>query len=88
MFYKKGVDNYRRHFIEYIVSVSYFRVPDFRKQLLEAIVIRPLVPIDEWRSSQGVNLDEEEDPDSFTDVGLAHMFDWQTYCYRHIDPVS
>ncbi len=53
----KGVDVYKRNFVEIIMSVSYFRVPDFRDRFLSIILEKSDGDIDEWRNTEGFALD-------------------------------
>ena len=79
----KGVDIYKRSFVEIIISVSYFRVPEFREKLLGMILEKSNVPIEEWRNTEGINLDEEKE-DDFSNAAIMRMFDWKTFCYDMI----
>lgn len=79
----KGVDIYKRSFVEIIISVSYFRVPEFREKLLGMILEKSNNQIDEWRNTEGININEDKE-DEFTNAAIMRMFDWKTYCYDMI----
>ena len=57
----KGVDVYKRSFVETIISVSYFRVPEFREKFLGIILEKSNNEIEEWRDTEGMVLEEEDD---------------------------
>lgn len=57
----KGVDVYKRSFVEVIISVSYFRVPEFREKFLGIILEKSNNSIEEWRNTEGMHLDVEDD---------------------------
>lgn len=57
----KGVDVYKRSFVEIIISVSYFRVPEFREKFLGIILEKSNNVIDEWRNTEGMHLEEDND---------------------------
>ena len=74
----KGVDVYKRNFVEIIISVSYFRVPEFREKLLSILLEKSDGVIDEWRNTEG-SLDRNKD--EFLSPAIMRMFDWKTFCY-------
>lgn len=74
----KGVDVYKRNFVEVIISVSYFRVPEFREKLLSILLEKSDGVIDEWRNTEG-SLDRNKD--EFLSPAIMRMFDWKTFCY-------
>ena len=53
----KGVDVYKRNFVEIIISISYFRVPEFREKFLGIILEKSNGTIEEWRNTEGFLLD-------------------------------
>ncbi len=53
----KGVDVYKRNFVEIIISISYFRVPEFREKFLGIILEKSNSTIEEWRNTEGFLLD-------------------------------
>lgn len=53
----KGVDVYKRNFVEIIISISYFRVPEFREKFLGIILEKSNETIEEWRNTEGFILD-------------------------------
>ena len=57
----KGVDVYKRSFVEIIISVSYFRVPEFREKFLGIILEKSSAPVEEWRNTEGMHLEHEDD---------------------------
>jgi len=77
----KGVDVYKRNFVEIIISVSYFRVPEFREKLLSIILEKSDGVIEEWRNTEG-SLDRKEG--DFVPPAIMRMFDWKTFCYDQI----
>jgi hypothetical protein len=56
----KGVDVYKRNFVEIIISISYFRVPEFREKFLEIILEKSNNPIEEWRNTEGFILESSK----------------------------
>lgn len=56
----KGVDVYKRNFVEIIISISYFRVPEFREKFLDIIMEKSNVTIEEWRNTEGFTLDRSK----------------------------
>ena len=74
----KGVDVYKRTFVEIIISVSYFRVPQFRKRFLEIIREKGDIEIPEWRATDEALLDEDLTVEErFASPAISHMFNWQ-----------
>jgi hypothetical protein len=55
----KGVDVYKRSFVEIIISISFFRVPEFREKFLEIILTKSDYIIEEWRNTEGFTLERE-----------------------------
>lgn len=78
----KGVDVYKRNFVEIIISISYFRVPEFREKFLNVLLDKSDNVIEEWRNTEGMSLekDDEKDDDYFNPA-MARLFDWKTYFY-------
>ena len=76
----KGVDAYKRNFVEIVISIAYFRVPEFRDRFLRIILEKSDDPIPDWRNTEGFDLDEEEP----RDASIQRMFDWKAYCYDWI----
>ncbi len=82
----KGVDVYKRTFVEVIISVSYFRIIEFREKFLSIILEKSNRNVEEWRATEGWPLEYEEDEDQYNEESwqyqaITHMFDWKTYCY-------
>lgn len=78
----KGVDVYKRNFVEIIISISYFRVPEFRERFLNIILEKSDGTIDEWRNTEGFTLEKTSNEDKeFSTVAIMRMFDWKTFCY-------
>ena len=77
----KGVDLYKRSFVEIIISVSYFRVPQFRERFLNIILEKSDGLIEEWRNTEGFILERHQDESEFTSTAIMRMFDWKTYFY-------
>jgi Protein of unknown function (DUF1765) len=57
----KGVDVYKRSFVEIIISISYFRVAEFREKLLSIILEKSDGIIDEWRNTEGFVLERDQE---------------------------
>ena len=80
----KGVDVYKRSFVEIIISISYFRVPEFREKFLSIILEKSNGIIEEWRNTEGMSLEDDDKDDEFHNPSIQRMFDWKTYCYDMI----
>ena len=80
----KGVDVYKRSFVEIIISVGYFRVPEFREKFLSIILEKSDGIIEEWRNTEGFTLEKELDENEFSSPAIMRMFDWKTFCYDSI----
>ena len=84
----KGVDVYKRNFVEIIISISYFRVPEFREKFLGIILEKSDGVIEEWRNTEGFVLERlghnTEDIAGFSSPAIMKMFDWASYCYHQI----
>ena len=80
----KGVDVYKRNFVEIIISVSYFRVPEFRERFLNIILEKSDPIVEEWRNTEGFLLERHCDDGEFTSPAIMRMFDWKSNCYDHI----
>lgn len=81
----KGVDVYKRNFVEIIISISYFRVPEFREKFLSIILEKSDGVIEEWRNTEGFVLERNhntEDIGAFASPAIMKMFDWGSYCYH------
>ncbi len=79
----KGVDVYKRNFVEIIISISFFRVPEFRERLLRIILEKSDGIVDEWRNTEGYTLEYVEE-NEFHSAAIMRMFDWKTFCYDMI----
>ena len=85
----KGVDVYKRNFVEIIISISYFRVPEFREKFLSIILEKCNGLIEEWRNTEGWGIiDQGQDINAanhgFASPAIMRMFDWGSYCYYQI----
>jgi hypothetical protein len=81
----KGVDVYKRSFVEVIISISYFRVPEFREKFLGVLLEKSNGIIEEWRNTEGMSLEKEnEKEEEFKHPAISRMFDWKTFCYDMI----
>ncbi|CDW81936.1 duf1765 domain containing protein [Stylonychia lemnae] len=81
----KGVDVYKRNFVEIIMSISYFRVPEFRERFLSIILAKSDGVIEEWRNTEGFTLEKDSnDENEFANAAIMRMFDWKTFCYDQI----
>lgn len=76
----KGVDVYKRNFVEIIISISFFRVPAFREKFLSIILEKSDGIIEEWRNTD-FSLDRNQEDLEFTSPAIMRMFDWRTFCY-------
>jgi len=77
----KGVDVYKRNFVEIIMSVSYFRVPEFRERFLNIILEKSDGIIEEWRNTEGFTLERNQEDNDFVSPAIMRMFDWKMFCY-------
>ena len=80
----KGVDVYKRNFVEIIISISYFRVPEFREKFLNIILEKSDGVIEEWRNTEGFDLNkntQHEEIGGYASPAIMRMFDWTSYCY-------
>lgn len=80
----KGVDVYKRNFVEIIISISYFRVPEFREKFLSVLFEKGDSTIEEWRNTEGIDLDNINEKDGYHNPAIMRMFDWKNYCYDWI----
>ena len=75
----KCVDIYKRNFVEVIISVSYFRIKEFREKFLQIILKKSNFKIEEWKNTNGMLLDDsDEEYNNVNDhnPSLLHKFDW------------
>lgn len=61
---------------------AYFRVPEFRKHLLQCIIHESDPPLTEWRGTL-FSLDENYNC-QFGNEAVATLFDWQSYFYNYL----
>jgi hypothetical protein len=82
----KAVDIYKRNFVEIIISISFFRVPEFREKFLGIILEKSNGIIEEWRNTEGMSLeDDEQDEDDYKhNKAINRMFDWKAFLYDQI----
>ena len=82
----KAVDLYKRNFVEIIISISFFRIPEFREKFLSCVLEKSDYVIEEWRNTDGNSLDgDNNDEDEFHhNPTIMRLFDWKTYLYDHI----
>lgn len=80
----KGVDVYKRNFVEIIISISFFRVPEFREKFLSIILEKSDKVIEEWRNTEGFTLERNSDENEFATQAIMRMFDWKSLCYDYI----
>jgi hypothetical protein len=80
----KGVDVYKRSFVEIIISISFFRVPEFRERFLNIILEKSDGLIEEWRNTEGFILEKNQDENEFSSPAIMRMFDWKSFMYEHI----
>lgn len=80
---QKGLPNKERDFIEQFTAIAYFRVPEFRKKMLEKISASTKdVTIEEWRGTEW-KLGEKIDDDKKNPQLLA-LFDWEGDFYIYL----
>jgi hypothetical protein len=79
----KGVDVYKRNFVEIIISISFFRVPEFKERLLSIILEKSDGVVEEWRNTEGYTL-EFTDAHEFHNTAMKRMFDWKQFFYDKI----
>ena len=48
----KGVEIYKRNFLETYLALAYFRIPAYRNLFLEKLLIKSDYDIEEWRASE------------------------------------
>jgi len=79
----KVVDSYKQNFVESIISISYFRIPQFRRKFLDIILEKGNMVIEEWRATDGITLEvtPEEDDANENNPTISRMFDWKTFFY-------
>ena len=80
----KNVDVYRRSFVEIIISISFFRVPEFRERFLSIILEKSDGQVEEWRNTEGFLLEKVEQENEFTSPAIMRMFDWKSFFYDQI----
>lgn len=80
----KGVDVYKRSFVEIIISISYFRVPEFREKFLSIILEKSDGIIEEHRNTEGFTLEKTKDENQYITPAIMRMFDWKSFMYEHI----
>jgi hypothetical protein len=56
----KVVDVYKQNFVEVIISVGFFRIPEFREKFLGIILEKSNDKIEEWRNTEGMSLEYDE----------------------------
>lgn len=82
-FSKKGLPDKEREFVEQFTAIAYFRIPEFRKKLLERIFKQIKdIKIDEWRGTEW-NLDEQIDNEKKNQQFVA-LFDWENDFYVYL----
>lgn len=74
----KGVEQKMQKFIESFLAIAYFRIPDFRAEILECIKSKSYYPIAEWR---GITMDLEED---ISEHNLLPALDWTSLFYDYL----
>lgn len=81
-FCRKDVEYHLRSYLEFCISISFFRVPQFQKLFIECLQEKGNEDIPEWR---GLNwqLSAKEDDNNF-ESPLMHLFDWEDNFYKFI----
>jgi len=72
--------------VEHVISMAFFRVPEFRDQFLKIITEKGRhEEVHEWRSSEFPLLFDSSNDFKATsnNVAITHLFDWKTYCYDY-----
>lgn len=82
----KVVDIYKQNFVEIIISISFFRIPEFREKFLKIILEKSNDPIEEWRNTEGFHLEQDydEDEELHHNPVMKRIFDWQVFFYDWI----
>lgn len=76
----KMVDSYKKSFVETIISIGFFRIPQFREKFLSIILEKSNYVIEEWRNTDGSTL-EDETEDHEGNPSVNRIFDWKTFLY-------
>lgn len=78
----KGVDKRSQMFTELICAISYFRIPEFRKELLRCLKEKTNETAGTWHEiSFGLQGDDSDD-DPVLETHILPMFDWTHLFYR------
>jgi len=75
----KIVDIYKRNSVESLISISFFRIPQFREKFLSVILEKGNIVIDEWRNTDGVSLEDGDVSDN--NPSVMRLFDWKSFFY-------
>ena len=80
---QKGLPDKERAFIEEFTAIAYFRVPEFRKKMLERIhnSVKDM-KIEEWRGTEWM-LDENIDENK-KNAQIVALFDWERDFYVYL----
>jgi len=80
---QKGLPDKERAFIEEYTAIAYFRVPEFRKKMLEKIhnAVKE-IKIDEWRGTEWM-LDEKI-AENQKNQQIVALFDWERDFYVYL----
>ena len=75
----KGLPDKEREFVEKFTAIAFFRIPEFRKKLLENLKNKEDVVIDEWRGTEW-GLYEEIKEEKKNQM-IVSLFDWDSEFY-------
>ena len=78
---RKGIEFYKKEFVEIFLSVAFFRIPSFRKVFLNCLEEIKAAHIEEWRGAEW-DIHEEEKEQIYGSI--RHVFDWKGNFYDHI----
>ena len=80
---QKGLPDKERAFIEEFTAIAYFRVPEFRKKMLEKIrnAVKD-IQIDEWRGTEWKL--EDDISEEKKNKQIVALFDWENDFYVYL----
>mmetsp|Transcript_33742 Transcript_33742/g.32783 ORF Transcript_33742/g.32783 Transcript_33742/m.32783 type:complete len:211 (+) Transcript_33742:1758-2390(+) len=82
-FCRKDVEPYIREYLEYCLTVTFYRVPEFQELFIKSILEKSDEPIQEWR---GVDWDIHDaySREQLTHNSMLFFFDWESLFYKLI----
>jgi len=78
----KGVDKRSQQFTEFVCAICYFRIPEFRKTLLQCLKEKSYESTGEWHEISFGSQGDIEDDDPVLETHILPMFDWTHLFYR------